>query len=184
MSSWQEQVAEAHAEVVNDIKGKFKQFSGGPSVFEGIKAFCAAVNWSEKWIIGLLAIQLILFIIVIAFRKKPVFQASVFFSSVAIIFNAERINSLAARHWQTFATQNYFQSHGTFTSALLSAPLLLTMFTVLINYLMEMVLLMVEMKRKELVYKARQRGKSGGKTAPTRETHGSNKKKLIDSKMD
>lgn len=54
MSSWQEQVAEAHAEVVNDIKGKFKQFSGGPSVFEGIKAFCAAVNWSVgfKWIPG------------------------------------------------------------------------------------------------------------------------------------
>lgn len=114
----------------------------------------------------------------------PSFLFSHYHFTVAIIFNAERINSLAARHWQTFATQNYFQSHGTFTSALLSAPLLLTMFTVLINYLMEMVLLMVEMKRKELVYKARQRGKSGGKTAPTRETHGSNKKKLIDSKMD
>jgi len=46
MSSWQEQVAEAHAEVINDIKDKFKQLSGGPSVFEGLKAFCAAVNWS------------------------------------------------------------------------------------------------------------------------------------------
>ncbi len=46
MSSWQEQVAEAHAEVINDIKDKFKQLSGGPSVFEGIKAFCAAVDWS------------------------------------------------------------------------------------------------------------------------------------------
>jgi hypothetical protein len=78
------------------------------------------------------------------------------------VFNAERINSLAARHWRSFATQNYFQSHGVFTSALLSAPLLLTMFTILINYLMEMVLLMVEMKRKELIYKARQTGK--GKT--------------------
>lgn len=48
MSSWQEQVAEAHAEVINDIRGKFQQFRGGPSVFEGIKAFCAAVNWSVR----------------------------------------------------------------------------------------------------------------------------------------
>jgi hypothetical protein len=46
MSSWQDQVAEAHAEVINDIKGKFKQLSGGPSVFEGITAFYAAVDWS------------------------------------------------------------------------------------------------------------------------------------------
>ena len=46
MSTWQEQVAEAHAEVINDIKSKFKQFNGGPSIFEGIKAFCTAVDWS------------------------------------------------------------------------------------------------------------------------------------------
>ena len=79
------------------------------------------------------------------------------------MFNAERINSLAARNWQSFASQNYFQSHGLFTSALLSAPLLVILFTILINYLMEMVLLMVEMKRKELIYKAKQRSKENNK---------------------
>ncbi len=95
---------------------------------------------------------------------------------MAIVFNAERINSLAARHWQSFATQNYFQSLGVFTSALLSAPLLLTMFTILINYLMEMVHLMVEMKRKELIYKAKQRGKDKKEASfTTRQTRSSKK---------
>jgi hypothetical protein len=49
MSTWQEQVGEAHAEVINDIKGKFKNISGGPSVIEGVKAFCAAVDWSVSF---------------------------------------------------------------------------------------------------------------------------------------
>jgi len=40
----------------------------------------------EKWIIGLLASQLLLFILVIVFRKKSAFQASVFFSSGKCLF--------------------------------------------------------------------------------------------------
>jgi len=51
------------------------------------------------------------------------------------------------------------------------------MFTVLINYLMEMVHLMVHMKRKELLYKARLKGRSGGKTDTTREPREQKKKK-------
>ena len=73
------------------------------------------------------------------------------------VFNAERINNLAARHWESFSRQNYFQDHGLFTSAILSAPLLVIMIVILINYLIEMGLLMVEMKQKELIYKAKQR---------------------------
>lgn len=46
MESWQDQVAAAHAEVINDIKSKFAQLNGGPSVIEGVKAFCAAVDWN------------------------------------------------------------------------------------------------------------------------------------------
>jgi hypothetical protein len=54
------------------------------------------------------------------------------------------------------------------------------MFTVLINYLMEMVHLMVEMKRKQLIYKAKLERTSagGGKTANTsREPRDLKKKK-------
>lgn len=77
--------------------------------------------------------------------------------AVPLIYFAERINGLAARHWRSFAKQNYFDSQvglgraasrhacccrlvpqrppllqGIFTSAMLSAPLLLIMFVILV----------------------------------------------------
>lgn len=79
-----------------------------------------------------------------------------------VVYNAERLNSFAAAHWKSFARQAYFQPEGLFTSVLLSTPLLLTMFVVLINYLLELGQLLVEMKSKELIYKARQRQRQGG----------------------
>jgi len=84
---------------------------------------------------------------------------------VALIYNAERINSLAGSHWESFSRQNYFEGNGLFTSALLSAPLLLTMFVILINYLLDASALLIEMKRKELMYKARQRQREGQQSA-------------------
>ena len=49
------------------------------------------------------------------------------------VYNAERINSLLARHWRSFATQNYFDKHGVFFCALVSTPLLLDMFVILVG---------------------------------------------------
>jgi hypothetical protein len=74
-----------------------------------------------------------------------------------LIYTSERLNSLGARHWRSFAGQNYFDPRGVFISALLSAPMLTIMFAVLINYLLASAGLLVQMKRKELVVKARLR---------------------------
>ena len=52
---------------------------------------------------------------------------------MAVVYNAERLNGLAARHWRKFSKQNYFDSQGIFTSALLSGPLLLIMFAMLVS---------------------------------------------------
>jgi len=78
-------------------------------------------------------------------------------SAAAVVFCAERINSLGAQHWRSFARQPYFDPHGIFTSTLLSGPLLLTMFVILINYLMAASSLLIQMKQKELLFKARER---------------------------
>jgi hypothetical protein len=79
-----------------------------------------------------------------------------------MVYNAEALNSIAAVHWQKFARQNYFQPQGLFISVMLSLPLLFTMLVVLINYMIEMTTLLVQMKRKELIHKARQqRGNKG-----------------------
>lgn len=56
------------------------------------------------------------------------------FDAALVVFNAERLNSLAAQHYQSFTDQPYFDKHGIFFSALISAPLLLSMFILLVSF--------------------------------------------------
>ena len=52
---------------------------------------------------------------------------------VGVIFFAENLNSLAAENWQSFSEQQYFDDRGVFFSTLVSAPLLLVMFVILVS---------------------------------------------------
>lgn len=72
------------------------------------------------------------------------------------IYNAQNLNDMARRHWTLFAGQNYFDPSGIFVSTMFSGPLLLIMFVVLLNYIWECSLLLVKMKRKELIWRARE----------------------------
>lgn len=49
------------------------------------------------------------------------------------MYNAERLNGLLGRHWRRFARQDYFDKHGVFFCALVSTPLLLDMFVILVR---------------------------------------------------
>jgi Transmembrane protein 18 len=57
-------------------------------------------------------------------------------AAVALVYNAERINTLAGRHWQQFARQNYFDGNGVFAGVLLGAPLLTIMFVILVRHML------------------------------------------------
>jgi hypothetical protein len=74
---------------------------------------------------------------------------------VAVAFNAERLNALAAAHWRSFSRQNYFDARGTFAAALLLAPLLATMFAALANHVAAMAGLLVEAKARQMRHAAR-----------------------------
>lgn len=47
-----EQLAGAIDYVMADLRQKWKEMSGGPSVTEGIKQFAAAVDWSVRGATG------------------------------------------------------------------------------------------------------------------------------------
>lgn len=51
----------------------------------------------------------------------------------AVVYFGETLNHLAAQHWQKFAGQNYFDEHGIFYSIVVSAPLLLIVFVILVS---------------------------------------------------
>jgi len=54
-------------------------------------------------------------------------------AAAGLVYNAERVNGVLGRHWRRFAGQNYFDKHGVFFCALVSAPLLLDMFVILVR---------------------------------------------------
>jgi hypothetical protein len=74
---------------------------------------------------------------------------------VAVAFNAERLNTLAAAHWRSFSRQDYFDARGTFAAALLLAPLLATMFAALVNHVAAMASQLVEAKAWQMRHAAR-----------------------------
>ena len=87
-------------------------------------AFAAAIDWNERWIQMLIGFEVMLFIVVLVFRNSYEFQSVLFLVICLLVAFSERINTLCAEHWRLFATQNYFDVHGTFAITLFSGPLL------------------------------------------------------------
>ncbi|KAL2893636.1 Transmembrane protein 18 [Bienertia sinuspersici] len=76
-------------------------------------------------------------------------------AAVSGVYLAERLNGFLGTHWQSFATQNYFDPYGVFISVLWSGPLLIIAMLILINTLFSMCHLIVRWKRAELRNRAR-----------------------------
>uniref|UniRef100_A0A7S1T5J4 Transmembrane protein 18 n=1 Tax=Tetraselmis chuii TaxID=63592 RepID=A0A7S1T5J4_9CHLO len=148
--------------LTKDIREKLREAQAESGLVEDFMQFAHAVDWTEAWLMGLLGAEVVLFLAVLLFRKNTTFQGAAFFFCAGVVKFSERINSYLATQWEKFATQPYFDTRGVFISAVMSAPLILIMFVILINYLLASVNLLVKMKRKELQYKARQRAKEDG----------------------
>ena len=110
--------------------------------------FYSAVDWREPWLRALLAAHACLFIVVLLTRRDERTQGVLFCACAAIVFMAERINALAAAKWETFATQNYFDPRGRFTSVVLSTPLVVATLMILVNLLLIMTSMMVEVAKR------------------------------------
>ena len=67
---------------------------------------------------------------------------------VVVVLAAERINALGDAHWETFASQNYFDKRVRFISIVLSTPLVVATLLILVNLLFIMTGMMVEVARK------------------------------------
>jgi len=85
-----------------------------------------------------------------------------------MVRSAERLNNLGGEHWESFATQNYFDKRGIFISLMVSAPLLCVSVLMLIAFLREASGLLVEVKTHEFKAKAKaknaaEKGKKSGK---------------------
>ncbi|KAK9834987.1 hypothetical protein WJX81_002261 [Elliptochloris bilobata] len=153
-----DQAGAAFEELFENLRAKMAAAHEQAGILDSLRGFAAAVDWKEPWIVGVLVSQALLFLAVLVSRSPQV-KMAVFFLAAGLVYNAERVNSLLAQRWQRFATQNYFDKHGVFFCALVSTPLLLDMFVILIQYLLQTSSLLISMKRKELRHRARQRAR-------------------------
>jgi len=60
-------------------------------------------------------------------------RVAVYCTAAATVSFAERLNGILNANWRQFAKQPYFDRQGIFFSVLVSAPLLITMFFLLVS---------------------------------------------------
>lgn len=73
-----------------------------------------------------------------------------------LVRSAEYLNRKGEQHWESFATQDYFDKRGIFIAIMLCAPLLFDCLYMLMMFVREAGQLLIQVKRKELGKKSKQ----------------------------
>ncbi|GAB5037247.1 transmembrane protein 18-like [Nannochloropsis oceanica] len=119
--------------------------------WENAQAFAAAIDWGERWIQGLVAFHVLLWFLVIGFRKNMNVQASIFFFVCGLVAASEPLNTrLREKWWTHFSTQNYFDERGVFAVCMLTGPLIVLTCLQLCIFLHAAATMLVQVKRAEL----------------------------------
>ena len=79
-----------------------------------------------------------------------------------VVRSAEWLNAKGEEHWESFATQDYFDKRGIFVSIMLCAPLMLDVLMMLLFFMKEASSLLVEVKRTEIQRKKQKEKENGG----------------------
>uniref|UniRef100_T1JB36 Transmembrane protein 18 n=1 Tax=Strigamia maritima TaxID=126957 RepID=T1JB36_STRMM len=108
------------------------------------------IDWTDPWLITLLVGHSIIILITFLTRNHGNIQAILFFALLLLVYFSERINEIAARNWQNFSRQQYFDSKGMFMSIVFSIPLLLNCIIMVCNWLYMSGTLMVKLKKAQL----------------------------------
>eukprot|EP00277_Geminigera_cryophila_P042963 CAMPEP_0173081578 /NCGR_PEP_ID=MMETSP1102-20130122/17368_1 /TAXON_ID=49646 /ORGANISM="Geminigera sp., Strain Caron Lab Isolate" /LENGTH=238 /DNA_ID=CAMNT_0013956209 /DNA_START=18 /DNA_END=735 /DNA_ORIENTATION=- len=132
---------------MDEINGPRSQWS---LFTNNVKGFMQAIEWTEPWLIGVACLHLLLLIAALTTRNNTNVQMTLFVVIMGSVYLAERLNVLAAANWKSFATQNYFDTHGVFMSTLWSTPLLLIGVVMLFQSLYTSSSLLIQVKRRQL----------------------------------
>lgn len=101
---------------------------------EKVSDFVASVRWSEPFIGALLLAQILLIAFTYATRKHEVLQFGILLLLTAVTLSAERLNDYGRRHWNHFATQDYFDGPGLFMMVFVSGPFVVQANFIVVRY--------------------------------------------------
>lgn len=141
------------ADLVQKLSAELR--TGLRPAFDNFIGFFHAIDWKEPWLMGLMAFHFLLLVVAISSRKNLNFQMYLFLLALGGVYFAENLNRVLSSNWKRFATQNYFDPHGIFLSALWSGPLLFVAIIILVNTLFSLCSLIVRWKKAELRHRAR-----------------------------
>ena len=137
---------------------------------EHLQAFRSAITWEEPFIIGLVAFQVVMFVLCIYVSRPDRSLAprlAVMITIACIIKCSETINEYAAQNWESFCTQNYFDRRGVFMMVMICCPLLLDSLIMLFLFLREASQLLVKVKTSQLKEKLKQQKKEAASANAT-----------------
>jgi len=151
---------------------------------ENLQAFTSAIHWTEPFILGIIAFHIIMFVITCLIARQNVGLAprlSVMVFIAIVVRTAEYWNHFLSGHWESIASQNYFDKNGVFVAIVICVPLLLDCMLMLLMFTREAFQLLVKVKTNELKRKKKSAaagaGKDGTTTTTTNNNNNNNNKK-------
>ncbi len=100
-----------------------------------VNRFVDSVDWDQRWLHVLAVYFLVLLILILVTRKRTSWQICFFGVCLVQTVLAQFFNDLARRHWQKFASANYFGERGFFVSIVFGLPHVVLALVCLINLL-------------------------------------------------
>jgi hypothetical protein len=131
---------------------------------EHIQAFTAAITWNEPFIKFLIGFHAVIIVSAIALnRAGGVYSRMGFMIFVGIIIRiAEILNTIGARRWREFSTQNYFDRSGIFMGVMVCAPLLMVCLGMLVSMIREASNLLGDVTRMKMKAQLKQKNMNKG----------------------
>ncbi|XP_062871368.1 transmembrane protein 18 [Trichomycterus rosablanca] len=139
---------------------KMKNISAVPlDAFSNVRitsiwTFLQSVDWTEPWLLGLIAFHITCFVFTVFTCKYYRLQILHFLLMVVMVCSAEYLNEVAAMNWRSFSKFQYFDSKGMFISLVYSVPLLFNTIIIVAVWVKRTFTTMTELKTLQLKRKA------------------------------